>query len=60
MFLLVLSSCKTLGPISRKIDGHKRTTGEAGIATARVRCRELKDDNHLFDWLINCVTLNHL
>ena len=33
MFLVVRTPCKTVGPVSDKIGGHKRTTGEAGIAT---------------------------
>ena len=36
MFLLVQIACKTVGHVSRKIGGHKRTTAEAGIATTRV------------------------
>ena len=33
MFLVVRTPRKTVGPVSHKIGGHKRTTGEAGIAT---------------------------
>ena len=29
---------KTVGPVSDKIGGHKRTTGEAGIANDGVSC----------------------
>ena len=35
MFLVVRTPCKTVGP---KFVGHKRTTGEAGIATTRHQC----------------------
>ena len=35
MFLVVWTPRKTVGPVSLKIGGHKRTTGEAGITTAR-------------------------
>ena len=36
MFLVVRNSRKTVGPVSHKIAGHKRTNGEAGIATTDV------------------------
>ena len=42
MFLVVRTSRKTVGSVSDPIWGHKRTTGEAGIASISVS-RE-------FDW----------
>ena len=36
MFLVVRTPRKTVGPVSHKIGGHKRTTGEAGIVTTSV------------------------
>ena len=36
MFLVVRTPRKTVGPVSDKIGGHKRTTGEAEIATTSV------------------------
>ena len=32
MFLVVRTPRKAIGPVSRRIGGHKRTTEEAGIA----------------------------
>ena len=32
MFLVARTPRKTVGPVSRRIGGHKRTSGEAGIA----------------------------
>ena len=36
MFLVVRTPRKTVGSVSDKIGGHKRTTGEAEIATSGV------------------------
>ena len=49
MFLVVRTPRKTVGPVSDKIGGHKRTTGEAGIATTGV-FRELD-----WDYSGNCL-----
>ena len=43
MFLVVRTPRKPVGPVSDKIVGHKRTTGEPGIATTSV-FRELDWD----------------
>ena len=43
MFLVVRTPRKTVGPVSDKIWGHKRTTGETGIVTTSV-FRELDWD----------------
>ena len=49
MFLVVRTPRKTVGPVSDKIGRHKRTTGEAGIATTGV-FRELD-----WDYSGNCL-----
>ena len=43
MFFVVQTPRKTVEPVRNKIGGHKRTTGEAGIATTSV-FRELDWD----------------
>ena len=48
MFLVVRTPRKTVGPVSDKIGGHKRTTGEAGITITSV-FREL-DWDYIGNW----------